>query len=36
MDNPGDLRSKEPTCEMPLILLLYRKGNTFFQQTNNR
>ena len=29
-DNPGDLHSKEPTCEMPLILLLYRKGNNNF------
>lgn len=31
MDNPGDLHSKEPTCEMPLILLLCCKDNNNFQ-----
>lgn len=36
MDNPGDLHSKEPTGEMPLILLLYREGNTLFQQANKQ
>ena len=31
MDNPGGLHSKEPTCEMPLILLLCCKDINNFQ-----
>lgn len=34
MDNPGDLHSKEPTCEMPLILLLCCKDSNIFR--NNK